>query len=297
MRKLVIILILGSASLGLAQETGSVYVESQVLPNSDVATIKKNSLGFDYPLKTFSDKESISLIGEFQNMNINFVDEDVPFETGQIENFNTIGLGLAYNRILNNGWGFSLKVTPQLSSNYDTNEFNSEDLFIGGSLIFDKLNEEKQTMWSFGVDYDSQNGLEYPIPVVAYTKRLNDQWAYKIGFPDARIKWTINDNHYFEAFTTLDGFAGNINDDLEIYKEDYTGFLKNTYLVGGLGYNITFFSNFEFNVQAGYSAFNTMEVQDYDADRIYDFDMKNGAYYNFGLKYNLKKKTKVKSPY
>ncbi|MBD0776714.1 hypothetical protein HPE56_02815 [Maribacter sp. ANRC-HE7] len=297
MRKLVIIFILSAVGVGFSQETGSVYFNSQLLPNSNVGTFKKNSVGFDFPIKNFSSKESISLIGEYQNLNIGYVDKDVPFETYQIDNFQTFSLGLSYNRILENGWGFGIKIAPQISSNFDVEELGNEDIFVNGSLVFDKLNEENRSMWTFGVEYDAQNGLNYPIPVIAYTKRLDDQWAYKIGFPDSRLKWSFHDNHNFEAFTTLDGFAGNINDEIEIYKEDYTGKLKNTYLVGGLGYNITFLKSFEFNAKAGYVAFNTMEVQDYDSDRIYDFEMDNGFYYNFGLKYNFNKKAKVKSPY
>ncbi|WP_282056472.1 DUF6268 family outer membrane beta-barrel protein [Maribacter luteus] len=297
MRKLVIIFILSAVGVGFSQEIGSVYFNSEILPNSEVGTFKKNSVGFDFPLKNFSSKESISLIGEYQNLNIGYVDEDVPFETYQIDNFQTFSLGLLYNRILENGWGFSLKVAPQISSNFDEEELGNEDIFVNGSLVFDKLNEENNSMWSFGVEYDAQNGLNFPIPVVAYTKRIDDQWAYKIGFPDSRLKWSFRENHNFEAFTTLDGFAGNINDDIEIYREDYTGKLKNTYLVGGVGYNVTFLKAFVFNAKAGYSAFNTMEVQDYDSDEIYDFELENGLYYNFGLRYNFGKKAKVKSPY
>lgn len=297
MRKLVIILVLSSVGIGFSQETGSIYVESQILPNSEVGTFMKNSVGFDFPIKNFSSKESISLIGEYQNLNIGYVDEDVPFETYQIDNFQTFSLGLLYNRVLNDGWGFSLKVAPQISSNFDIQEVGNEDIFINGALVFDKLNEENQSMWTFGVEYDAQNGLNFPIPVIAYTKRIDDQWAYKIGFPDSRLKWSFHDNHNFEAFTTLDGFAGNINDEIEIYKDDYTGKLKHTYFVGGVGYNFTFLKAFEFNAKAGYSAFNTMEVQDYDSNEIYDFEMINSLYYNFGLKYNFNKKATVKSPY
>lgn len=297
MRNLVIIVILSSVGLGFSQETGSVYFSSELLPSSDVGTVAKNSIGFEIPIKNRNKKESISVIGEYQNSNINFVDADVPFETDQIENFHTFTLGLLYNRILKNGWGYTFKVAPQISSNYDEQEFDSNDILINGSVVFDKLNEEKQTMWSFGAEYDTQNGLNFPIPVIAYTKRLNEKLAYKIGFPDSRAKWTLNNNNNIEAFTTLDGLSSNINDDIDIYKEDYTGTLKHTYLVGGLGYNLTFLKNFELNAKAGYSGFNTMKVQDYDNNEIYDFDIKNSLYFNLGVKFNLNQITKVKSPY
>ncbi len=297
MRKLVIILILSSVGVGFAQESGSIYLNSEFLPNSEVGTIKKNNVGFVIPLKNAVNKESISIIGDYQTTHFKFVDEDVPFETEQIDNYQTMTLGLLYNRILNDSWGFTFKLAPQLSSNYDENEFESNDIFINGSVIFDKLNVEKQTMWTFGVEYDAQYGLNFPIPVIAYTKRLNDKWAYKVGFPDSRAKWTFSDNHNFEAFTTLKGLVGNINDDVEIYKVDYTGTLNSTYFVGGLGYNLRFLKNFLLESKVGFSAVNNLKVQSYDNDEIYDFDMKNSLYLNFGLKYNLKSLVKVKSPY
>ncbi len=297
MRKLVIILILSSVGVGFAQESGSIYLNSEFLPNSEVGTIKKNNVGFVIPLKNAVNKESISIIGDYQTTHFKFVDEDVPFETEQIDNYQTMTLGLLYNRILNDSWGFTFKLAPQLSSNYDENEFESNDIFINGSVIFDKLNVEKQTMWTFGVEYDAQYGLNFPIPVIAYTKRLNDKWAYKVGFPDSRAKWTFSDNHNFEAFTTLKGLVGNINDDVEIYKVDYTGTLNSTYFIGGLGYNLRFLKNFLLESKVGFSAVNNLKVQSYDNDEIYDFDMKNSLYLNFGLKYNLKSLVKVKSPY
>ncbi len=297
MRNILIIVILCTISLGFSQEKGSIYFSSELLPSTDIGTLAKNSIGFNIPIKNTINKESISLFGEYQNSNIDFIDADVPFETNQIENFQTFTLGLLYNRILKNGWGYSITIAPQLSSNYDEQEFNNEDIFINGSFIIEKLHKEKQSMWSFGAAYDSQNGLNYPIPVLAYTKRINDAFAYKIGFPDSRAKWTLNKNNNIEAFSTLDGLSSNINDDVDIYKEDYTGTFKQTYYITGLGYNLTFLKNFELNGKAGYSAYNSMKVQDYDTNKIYDFEAKNSFYFNLGLKFNLNTITKVKSPY
>jgi len=297
MRKLVIIFILGPVGMGFSQETGSIYLRTDFSPNSEVATIKKNSIGFDIPLKKVLNKESVFLFGAYQNSNIAYINKDVPFATSQIDNFHTFSVGLMYTRVLENDWGFLLRLGPQVSSNFELNDLNGRDIYINAALIFDKLNKEEQSMWSFGISYDAQNGLNFPIPVVAYSKRLDDKWAYKIGFPDSRLKWSFHKNHYFEAFTTLDGFAGNIQDKIEIYKDDYTGKLRNTTMVGGLGYAITFLRNFEFGTKLGYSFINTMEVQNYDSHEIYDFNLKNGFYYNFGLKLNLKSKTKLKSSY
>ncbi|MBU2997895.1 hypothetical protein KO500_15745 [Cellulophaga baltica] len=297
MRKLLIILIFSAVGIGFAQEIGSIYVNSEFLQNTQVATIKKNNVGFVIPIKNATNKESISAIGEYQSTHIKFVDDDVPFETEQVDNYQTFSFGVLYNRILKNGWGFTFKIEPQLSSNYDEVEFQSHDIFVNGSIVVDKLNAEAQTMWTFGAEYDPQNGLHFPIPVIAYTKRLSDEWAYKIGFPESRAKYTLNDNHNIEAFTTLDGLVGNINDDVEIHSTDYVGTLNNTYFVGGIGYNLRFLKNFLLESKVGYTAVNNLKVQSYDNNEIYDLEIQNSLYINFGLKYNLKSLVKVKSPY
>ena len=74
MRNLVIIGILCSVSLGFSQENGSVYFSSELLPSSEVSTVAKNSIGFKIPIKNSNKKESISVIGKYQNSNINKYD-------------------------------------------------------------------------------------------------------------------------------------------------------------------------------------------------------------------------------
>ncbi|MCK0146709.1 DUF6268 family outer membrane beta-barrel protein [Arenibacter sp. F26102] len=291
----VLLLTLGSAIY--AQEANTIYFNNEFFPNSEVGDVSKTTIGVDIPVINSYDKESFSVGASYQSTNLSYVDKDVPFETDQIEGFHTFALKLQYNRLLKNNWGITLMAQSQISSNFDEMDFSEKDLFFNGALIFDKLNEEKRSMWSFGVINDAQYGLYFPIPTVSYTKRINDFWAYKLGVPDSRVKWTWNKNSNFEAFAALDGFSGNINDDIEIYKEDYVGTLRQTSVVSGLAYNFNFWRNFQLNAKSGYTLYNHMEVQNYDNEEIYDFDLANGWYFNVGMSYKLGKKVKLKSPY
>ena len=297
MKRFSIVLLLTFGSFIYAQEANTIYFNNEFLPNSEVGDVSKTTIGVDIPVINSNDKESFSVGASYQSTNLTYVDRDVPFETYQIEGFHTFALKLQYNRILKNNWGVTLMAQSQISSNFDEMDFSEKDLFFNGALIFDKLNEEKGSMWSFGVINDAQYGLYFPIPTVSYTKRINDSWAYKLGVPDSRVKWTWNKNSSFEAFTALDGFTGNINDDIEIYKEDYLGTLRQTSVVSGLEYNFNFWRNFQLNAKGGYTLYNHMEVQGYDNEEIYDFNMVNGWYFNVGMSYNLGKKVKLKSPY
>lgn len=296
MKKVLIPLVLMTASWALAQEADGLYIDSEFLPAEEVGSRLKLEAGIAVPI-IHTEKEKLTLNGMVQNTGFDFVDKDVPFETDQIESFNSFSLGFAYRRSLGNTWGLYVMGESQVASNFDENEVETDDIFFNAMVTFDKYNEENNTLWTFGAAYDIKYGLYYPIPVIAYTKRINETWAYKLGVPDARVKYTLGENHNFEGFATLTGFTGNINDDIDIYKEDYTGTLRQTNVVLGLGYNVGFWNHFKATVKGGYTAYNRMQVQNYDHDEIYDFEMPNSFYLNVGLKYTFDNKTKVNKVY
>lgn len=296
MKKILILLVLVRANLSYAQETDGIYVDYERFPSSDVGSVDKVEAGIAIPLLNTS-KEKLTVGGKVQNISFYFVDRNVPFETDEIEGFNSFSLKFAYQRSLSDNWAINLMGESQVSSNFDQTQIKSNDIFFNALVTLDKYSEENNSLWTFGAVYDIKYGLYHPVPIVAYTKRINDVWAYKIGVPDSRVKWSLGENHNFEGFATLTGFTGNINDDIDIYKEDYTGTLRQTSFLLGLGYNITFWKNFKATLKGGHTVYNRMQVQDYSNDEIYDFDMSNSFYLNFGLKYAFGNKTKIKSPY
>lgn len=296
MKKVLILLLLIGANLTYAQEADGIYVNSELLPSFDVTGVIKLEAGLDFPVIN-TDKNKLTIGGKVQKITYNFIDEDVPFETGEIEAFNAFSFKFTYQHSLSESWALKLMGESQVSSNFGENEIKSNDLFFNGKVIVEKYNEEKNTLWTFGAVYDIKYGLYHPIPVISYTKRLDEAWAYKIGFPDARVKWTLAENHDFEGFATLNGFTGNINDGIDVYKDEYSGTLRQTSFLLGLGYNITFLKHFKASINGGYSVYNTMQIQDYSNNEVYDFDMSNSFYVNLGVKYQFKNKTNIKSVY
>lgn len=297
MKKVLIFLSLAiGSSVIYAQETDDVYINTQFLPSADVGSFVKMEAGISVPLLNTS-KDKLSIGGYFQNNSLNFEDKNVPFETDDIETFNVFGLKFNYQRSLSDNWAINFMGGSQISSNFDESEIKSDDIFFNALVTVDKFNEENNTQWTLGATYDIKYGLYFPIPIVTYAKRISDAWAYKLGVPDSRVKWTLSDHHNFEGFATLTGFTGNINDEIEIYKEDYEGTLRQTTVLLGLGYNYTFWDNFKVTVNGGYSVYNHMQVQDYDHDEIYDFDISNSLYISAGIKYTFDNKTNIKSVY
>ncbi|MFB9054111.1 DUF6268 family outer membrane beta-barrel protein [Formosa undariae] len=296
MKNLWILLVLIAAKVGYAQDVDAVYLNAELFPGTDVSDVTKLEAGIDFPIINTS-KEKLTIGGKFQKTSYMYVDKDVPFETDEIEDFNAFSFKLGYQRRLSDSWSLQVMGESQVSSNFSEKEIKSEDIFFNAMATLEKYNESKNAMWTFGAAYDIKYGLYYPIPVISYTKRINDAWAYKIGFPDARVKWSISEHHNFEGFATLTGFTGNINDEVEVYKEDYSGTLRQTSYIVGLGYNFSFFKTFQASLNGGYSMYNSMEIQDYSNNEVYDFDSSNSFYLNLGVKYKFKNNTKIKSLY
>ena len=296
MKKVLILLVLIAVNWSYAQDTDDIYVNSEFFPSSDIASQVKLEAGIAIPLVN-TNREKLTIGGKIQNSSFSFVDRNVPFETDQIEDFNSFSLKFKYQRNLGNDWYVNLMGESQVSSNFDEQQITSDDIFFNALVTLNKYSEEKNSMWTVGAVYDIQYGLYHPIPIIAYTKRINDAWAYKIGAPDSRVKWSLGENHDFEGFASLTGFTSNINDGIEVYKEDYTGTLRQTSFLIGLGYNFTFWDNFKATVTGGYTVYNRMQIQDYNNDEVYDFEMTNSSYLNVGLKYSFKNNSKVKSLY
>lgn len=294
--KKVSILLLFMVSWSYAQETDNIYIQSEFFPSYDVANIYRLKAGLDIPvINNLTEKFTVG--GKLQNTSFSFVDEDVPFETDEIETFNSFSLRFTYERNLRNDWRIFAMQESEVSSNFRDDNIASDDLFFNAMLTLSKYNGRDNSLLTFGAAYDIKYGLYYPIPIISYARRINDNWAYKIGVPDSRVKYSLGKSHHFEGFATLTGFTGNINDELEVYKEDYSGTLRQTSVLLGLGYNVDFWEKLTATVQGGYTAYNRMQIQDYSDDEIYDFDMSNSFYFNVGLKYNFANMTNDKKVY
>ncbi|MRI00065.1 hypothetical protein GH721_05890 [Kriegella sp. EG-1] len=296
MKKLWMLLVIVVTNWSYSQETDDIYINSELLPDSEIGSLLKLEVGAAIPIVNTS-KEKVTIGGKIQNTSIEYVDKNVPFETDQIENFNSFSLKFTYQRSLNDNWALNVMGESQVASNFDRSEINAEDVFFNAMISLDKYNEEQNSIWTFGATYDIKYGLYFPIPIIAYTKRINEAWAYKIGLPESRVKWSFAENHNLVGFATLTGFTGNLNDEIEVYKEDYTGVLRQTSFVLGLGYEFSIMQKFKATLRGGHTVYNRMQLQNYNNDEIYDFDMANSFYVNVGVKFTFDNKTKTKSVY
>ncbi|MCK0161328.1 DUF6268 family outer membrane beta-barrel protein [Allomuricauda sp. F6463D] len=290
MKKVALIMAVLSSGLSMAQISDEIGFEQGLFSGSNVAKINKTKFVVGFPLfKT--DRYSLSLGGAYQATNIEYVDVDVPFTTEMIEDFNMFSGSLKFAHALADSWSVILTGEGQISSNFD-NDMGGDDVFYNGSLIFRNTDVENNTVWKIGAIYDHQYGLDTPIPWVTYSKQLTEKFGYQIGFPEMYANYNLGLCHQFSAFAKLDGFMGSFNDEMEVKVSDFddTGILRQTSVVSGLGYSFNFLDNFSLNIDAGFSLYNNMTVEDYDGNEIYDFDYNNGFYGTIGIKYRFNNK-------
>ncbi|MAU17774.1 MAG: hypothetical protein CMH46_19790 [Muricauda sp.] len=290
MKKVVLILAILHFGFSMAQSSDEIGFEQGLFSGSNVATINKTKFVVGFPLLK-TDSYSLSLGGDYQATNIEYVDADVPFTTEMIEHFNMFSGSLKFAHALPDNWSVVLTGEGQISSNFE-NDMGGDDVFYNGSLIFRNTDVENNSIWKIGVIYDHQYGIDTPIPWVTYSKQVTEKFGYQLGIPEMYATYNVGQSHQFTAFAKLDGFMGSFNDEMEVKVSDFedTGILRQTSVVSGLGYQFNFLGNFSLNIDAGFSLYNNMTVEDYDGNEIYDFDYNNGFYGTIGVKYRFNNK-------
>ena len=135
--KKVSILLLFMVSWSYAQETDNIYIQSEFFPSYDVANIYRLKAGLDIPvINNLTEKFTVG--GKLQNTSFSFVDEDVPFETDEIETFNSFSLRFTYERNLRNDWRIFAMQESEVSSNFRDDNIASDDLFFNAMLTLSK---------------------------------------------------------------------------------------------------------------------------------------------------------------
>ncbi|GLB52003.1 hypothetical protein NBRC110019_10420 [Neptunitalea chrysea] len=290
MKILSFVIALCLCQISLAQLSDGMYANAGMLSGGNVADISKVNAGANIPLFK-NDNNSFSVGFDYQLINFDYVDEDVPYATDQIEEFYTFGPSLKYARAFGNQWNFIVKAGGMISSNYKTDNLD-DSYFYNGTIVVRKVDTTANATITFGATYNPQYGLSSPIPVITYAKKVNEKMSYQIGVPQMYFRYHVGKVHTFSAFAKLDGFMGTFNDDLEIKTENFedTGILRQTTVLAGLGYNLKLWKNGSATLKAGKTLYNNMSIWDMDQNEVYDFDIDNSFYINVGINWNIPNK-------
>ena len=176
------------------------------------------------------------------------------------------------------------------TSNFQTS-LTSDDILLNASAYIaksrPKTETQKKTRLILGITFNTNAGTPFPLPFVNYFKEVSPKITYTLGIPKSNIKYRFTPKHIVQAFTTLDGFYANIQNDINITRNGITeqaSELSMLVALSGLGYEYKFTDYFSFYSYAGYTILNDIRLRDENSNDVFTINDNNSIYFRFGLK-------------
>lgn len=295
LRSICVIWILSLGTVAMAQSTDLARLEYTYFPqkNSDNSFRRlRASLAYPIQLK----KEGSYLIAGLEYRNVEFEYEDPEeFDTSDLDRFQSFTLSLGYTFKLSDTWRFGAETGAKMASNFSEGKLLADDLIYTGTLIFVKTgrNERYFEPWRliFGLQYSTTTGFPFPLPVLNYYVRWQENWSYGLGVPKSNLKYYFNDQHSLQAFVTLDGFFANVQENFDATPismgDKLAENMSMTILLSGLGYEYGITEHLKFYIYAGHTLINDIRLRDLNRDDVYNINETNTFYGRSGLKFSI----------
>ncbi|TBW26568.1 hypothetical protein EZJ28_13940 [Gramella sp. KN1008] len=297
MHKLIVpILVFFITCCGFAQNTDLARIEYTYFPqkNSD-NSFRRFRSSVAFPIRVGN--EGTYLVPGLEYRNVHFVyDDPEDFNTDLLDRFQSFTATLGYTFKIDEDWRFGAQGGLKIASNFSRNEILNDDLIYTGSLFFVKIREDEnyEDNWRLilGLHYSTTTGFPFPLPILNYHKRWDENWSYMVGTPKSNIKYYFNDKHSLEAFATLDGFFANIQKNFDAtpsgsVADELAESISMTVLLSGLEYQYKITEHLRFYVYAGHTILNDIRLRDADKNDVYTINEINTFYARSGLKFSI----------
>jgi hypothetical protein len=278
-----------------AQETDLARVEYTYIPQVN----SKNSINrfrtfVNIPLKLGWEGRYVIPGIEYRKFDLD-INDAVPFETSGLGKFQMFRASLAGVFKLKNNWIIAIRSGAELASNFEVSGIENNDINFTGAVYFikDKTGEEfnKPSRLTIGVNYSTNAGRPFPIPIFNYYKKFQPNWSYSLGTPKSNLKYYISNKNNIQAFATLDGFFSNIQKNRIItFTDGSTAIADNismTMVLGGLGYEYFISKHFVFYAYGGRTFYNEIRLRDTDRNNLYKLNDENTFYLRSGIKFKI----------
>ncbi|MCM8569157.1 DUF6268 family outer membrane beta-barrel protein [Gramella jeungdoensis] len=297
MRKLILTgLILFVGLIASAQNTDLARLEYTYFPqkNSDNSFRRfRTSLAFPIRLKN----EGSYLVPGLEYRNVHFKYNDPEdFNTKVLDRFQSFTTTLGYTFKIDDAWRFGAQGGLKIASNFSRNKILNDDLIYTGTLFFMKTWENEDEVDTkrliLGLQYSTTTGFPFPLPILNYYKRWDENWSYMVGTPKSNIKYYFNNKHSLEAFAMLDGFFANVQKNFDAtpsgsVADELAESISMTVLLSGLEYQYKITEHLKFYVYAGHTILNDIRLRDADKNDVYTINETNTYYARSGLKFSI----------
>lgn len=258
---------------------------NSTLNNSNSVGLKNASININLPLKLKKGVLINSLLFSRYNLDYN---SDETVNTTTIESFKTLKYTLGYFIKINDLWSFKTNISPTISSNFESG-ITMDDVFINGSLAF--IKSSRKSSLHIGLVYNNNFGTNKPIPIISYSRKVNNTVSYKLGMPITKIEYIINSTNKANLYLKPKGFYSNISDNLIINTTEKAEKVKYKSIQTGVNYSHAIDGFWKLSLDAGYQLSSKYELLN-NNESVYEFKTKNSFFVGLNLKFDLLKNKK-----
>ncbi|TRW26399.1 hypothetical protein FMM05_03190 [Flavobacterium zepuense] len=213
-----------------------------------------------------------------------------PFNSSTLEGVTSIKAGITYMFPLSGNWKGVASFTPEVNTNFEGTSIKDlyPAFFVGVSKT---TSGESPSTLTVGVGYKGYFGKFRFMPVINYSKKVNEKISYNLGIPATEFAYKFNTKHTLKSVVFADAIYTRIggedyifdalqNTDVKISK------LEMLSLNAGLEYNYLSADDWIATIKGGYSFYNSLTVsKQTGGDTNVNFN--NSLYISIGFKYNL----------
>lgn len=278
-----------------AQDTDLVRIEYAHIPQykSD-NSVNRYRAFINAPIRINNDTDYLILGLEYRYSDLDFNDP-VPFDVNNLETFQLFRGSLAYTFMRNGPWRYAAKIGIEINSNFENSSITNDDTNITGAafMIKDISGDSiaKPSRLIIGLNYSTNQGRPYPLPVINYYKKFHPNWSYSLGTPKTNLKYFVDKRNAVQGFITLDGFYSNIQNNLAIDSQDPSSPVANnismTLVLAGLGYEYNFTKHLVFYAYGGHTLYNEIRLRDLNRKNLYKINQENTFYFRSGIKFKI----------
>jgi hypothetical protein len=196
-------------TVGNAQNFELFNVEfNSTLNDNNSIGFKNSAIQINLPLKLKKGAIINSLLFSTNTIDYN---SGMTLNTSTIENFKTLKYSVGFLNNINNIWKYRVQIAPTISSNFESS-ISFEDIFINGSIVFIKANNKSKLR--LGLAYNSGFGMNTPIPVLSYSRKVTNNFLYTIGMPETKFEYKFSQNNKAKLYLKPRGFYSNISNNI-----------------------------------------------------------------------------------
>nr|WP_238566573.1 DUF6268 family outer membrane beta-barrel protein [Nonlabens ulvanivorans] len=119
-----------------------------------------------------------------------------------------------------------------------------------------------------------------------YYREFAPKWSFTLGAPKMNLVYRFNDKNMVQLYARLDGFYGNIQNNVNT-TNGVADNVSMTTAMAGPGYQYNFTKHISVYVYTGYTIFNDIRLRDAGGDDVKNVNDSNTFYSRAGIKFKI----------